>query len=287
MYIMGENPIRSFPDGSYVREALGKLEFLAVQDLFVTETAKVAKVVLPGCSFAEKEGTVTNAERRVQRLTAAIPPAGKSLPDWKILTEVSRRMGLPGNYGSAREIMEEIHGLVPIYGGITYERLEKEGFHWPCFGKDDPGSPCLLERGVHLEKKILQKAPRAEASPGQREDQNLFQLFFGTTLFHSGSGTRSSRSPKLRGFGGSRKLRMNPLDAEKLELEEGSRVKVYSKKGCMTFSVSLDTSLLPGTLFLPVSPPGEESVYDLLPFPPDPKAEFPGIKTIEVKIERI
>jgi len=286
MYILGENPIRSFPDGSYVREALRKLEFLVVQDLFLTETAQFAHVALPACGFAEKEGTVTNAERRVQWLTAAVQPAGQSLPDWKILKEVSRRMGLSSNYGSAREILEEINGLVPIYRGITYERLEREGLHWPCFEKNDPGSPCLYERGFSVEKRILRSMPRAEFPLGERKDKTLFQLILGTALFHFGSGTRSSRSPKLMGFGGPRKLKMNPLDAEKLGLEEGSGVQLSSGKKGMAFSISLDIGLPPGILFLPVSP-GEESVYDLLPFPSDLKREFPEMKTVEVKIERI
>ena len=129
--------------------------------------------------------------------------------------------------------------------------------------------------------------PRTEVPLGERKDKTLFQLILGTTLFHFGSGTRSSRSPKLMGFGGPRKLQMNPEDAEKLGLKEGSQVKVYSEKRGMTFSISLDNSLLPGTLFLPVSPPEEESVYDLLLFPSDSKAGLPEIKTMEVKIERI
>lgn len=286
MYNMGENPIRSFPDGPYIQEALGKLEFLAVQDLFLTETGKLAHVVLPACSFAEKEGTMTNAERRVQRLTAAVEPAGQSLPDWKILVEVSRRMGLSPTFGSAKEIMEEINKLVPIYGGISYERLEKESLHWPCFKKNDPGSPCLYERGFSVEKRILRSRPRVEAPVGEGKENPRFQLILGTTLFHCGSGTRSSKSPKLVGFCRPRTLRINAREATELGLEEGSRVKLSAGKKEESFSISFDPSLPPGALFLPLSP-GEESLYHLMPFPSDLGGEFPARKTVEVNMERI
>lgn len=292
MYILGENPVRSFPDSSYVQEALGRLEFLVVQDLFLTETAQLAQVVLPACSFAEKEGTMTNAERRVQRLMAAAEPAGKSLPDWKILAEVSRRMGLGKSYGSAKEIMEEISKLVPIYGGITYERLEKGSLHWPCFDREDPGRPHLHENGHSLGKKCFLSLKKSEINQipptplYQKGGKGGFQLILGSTLFHFGSGTRSSRSPKLMGFCGQRTLRMNAGDAEKLDLKEGSRVKLSTDRKEMCFSVSFDHGLPPGGLFLPLSP-GEENVYDLVPFPSDPQTEFPAMKTIEVKIERI
>ncbi len=293
MYILGENPVRSFPDSSYVREALGKLEFLVVQDLFLTETAQFAHVILPASSFAEKEGTITNGERRVQRLVAAEEPAGKSWPDWKILAELSQRMGLASQYRSAKEVLEEINELVPIYGGITSERLEKGGLHWPCLDKQDPGHPHLWDSGFSLGKRCFLSLKKSQINSQipptplyQRGDKGGFQLILGSTLFHFGSGTRSSRSPRLMDFCGQRTLRMNPEDARKMELEEGSRVKLTSGDKRMSFSISLDRGLLPGVLFLPVSP-GEENVYDLLPFPAGQEIENPAIKTIPVKIERI
>lgn len=294
MYILGENPVRSFPDSSYVKEALGKLEFLVVQDLFLTETAKLAQVVLPAGSFAEKEGTMTNVERRVQRLrAAAAPAAGGSLPDWKILNELSWRMGLAKKYGSAKEILEEISELVPIYGGITSERLEKGGLHWPCFGKEDPGQPRLYENGFSPGKRCFLSLKKSEINfpipPTplyQKGGKGGFQLILGSTLFHFGSGTRSSKSPRLMKFCGQRTLRMNPEDARRMEVEEGSPVKLTSREKEMSFCISLDRGLPLGVLFLPVSP-GEESVYDLLSFPPEPEIENPPIKTIPVKIERI
>ena len=264
-----------------------------VQDLFLTETAQFAHVILPASSFAEKEGTITNGERRVQRLVAAEEPAGKSWPDWKILAELSQRMGLASQYRSAKEVLEEINELVPIYGGITSERLEKGGLHWPCLDKQDPGHPHLWDSGFSLGKRCFLSLKKSQINSQilptplyQRGDKGGFQLILGSTLFHFGSGTRSSRSPRLMDFCGQRTLRMNPEDARKMELEEGSRVKLTSGDKRMSFSISLDRGLLPGVLFLPVSP-GEENVYDLLPFPTGQEIENPAIKTIPVKIERI
>ncbi|MBI5967984.1 MAG: molybdopterin-dependent oxidoreductase [Deltaproteobacteria bacterium] len=285
MYIMGENPARSFPDSSYVREGLGRLDFLVVQDLFLTETANSAHVVLPACSFTEKEGTMTNAERRVQRLMAAEDPKEGSLPDWKILVELSGRMGLSKKYSSPREILEEINDLVPMYRGITYERVEKESLYWPCTGIKHPGSPHLSEKGFPSGRRRFFEVRGAGLAERKLADGS-FRLILGSNLFHFGSGTRSSKSPKLMGFCHQRNLRMNPEDAGKMGLEEGGLVRVYSKKREMAFSICLDSGLPAGTLFLPVSP-GNESVYDFLTFPSDLKAEFPGIKTVEVKIERI
>ncbi len=286
MYIMGENPLRSFPEGPYVEEACRKLDFLVVQDLFLGETAKLAHVALPACSFAEKEGTMTSAERRVQRLRAATEPVGQSLPDWKILAEISRRMGLPKDYRSPQEVMEEIKELVPIYGGITYDRLAQGSLHWPCWDEHDPGHPHFYEKGWSWPPKYFLNMPRLNSQEGKERRNNSFRLILGSTLWHFGSGTRSFRSPKLKGFRSQRILQMNPGDAVRLGLNEGSRVKISSSQKEMSFFISCQEGLPPGTLFLPASP-GEENVYDLLPFPSDWPMDFPAKKTIEVKVERI
>jgi len=286
MYIMGENLLRSFPEGPYVEEACRKLDFLVVQDLFLGETAKLAHVALPACSFAEKEGTMTSAERRVQRLRAATEPVGQSLPDWKILAEISRRMGLPKDYRSPQEVMEEIKELVPIYGGITYDRLAQGSLHWPCWDEHDPGHPHFYEKGWSWPPKYFLNMPRLNSQEGKERRNNSFRLILGSTLWHFGSGTRSFRSPKLKGFRSQRILQMNPGDAVRLGLNEGSRVKISSPQKEMSFSISCQEGLPPGTLFLPASP-GEGNVYDLLPFPSDGPVDFPAKKTIEVKVERI
>ncbi len=286
MYIMGENPVRSFPDSSFVQEGLGKLEFLVVQDLFLTETAQLAHVVLPACSFAEKDGTMTNMERRIQLLRAATEPLAQSLPDWKILLEVSQRMGLAKNTFSPKEIMEEIRALVPLYGGITYERLEKGDLYWPCLDGGDPGRPYLHEKGSPSVKPKFAGLQKPETSREKEDRKTSFQLILGSTLYHFGSGTRSSRSPRLIRFCSQGTVMINTGDAAKLGLEEGSQVKISSGRKEVACLLSLDDGLPPGVLFLPIAP-SQASVLDLFSYPLDRAGEFPLSKSVAVQIERI
>ncbi|NWF53401.1 MAG: molybdopterin-dependent oxidoreductase [Syntrophaceae bacterium] len=287
MYIMGENPVRSFPDASRVREALGKLEFLAVQDLFLTETAQMARVVLSASSFAEKEGTLTNGERRVQLLRAAAQPAGQSLPDWKILTEVFRRAGGAPLETSPREVMEEISSLVPFYRGVAYARLEKMSLILPCGDPQDEGTPRLPERAFQAGKQSFLRVPENEFRMAEDPAGAPFRLLVGSTLYHSGGGTRSSRSARLSRFDPRGGLRMNPGDALALGLEGGSRVKLSTEKKEMVFRLSLDAGLPPGVLFFPLSPAAEERVIDLLPWPSEGEGRFPVSTVLEVQVERI
>ena len=143
LFILGENPLLTDPDAAKVRRELAHLDLLVVQDIFLTETAELAHVVLPGVSFAEKDGTFTNTERRVQRVRAAIKPVGNSRPDWQILCDLASRLGYPMSYGSPGEIMDEIASLTPSYGGIRYGRLEGRGLQWPCPSADHPGTAYL------------------------------------------------------------------------------------------------------------------------------------------------
>jgi len=144
LYLMGENPALSDPDISHVREALAKVEFLVVQDIFLSETAEFAHVALPAASFAEKDGTFTNTERRVQRVRKAIESIGNSKPDWWIICQVAKRLGAGGfDYSHPFDIMDEIRHLTPSYGGISYQRLENGGLQWPCPTDDHPGTPIL------------------------------------------------------------------------------------------------------------------------------------------------
>jgi len=145
MVIIGENPMVSDPDLSHAEKSLAKLEFLVVQDIFLTETAKMAHVVLPSAAFAEKDGSFTNTERKVQRVRKAVEPPGEARDDWKIIADISSRMGYPMEYENAQAIMEEIARVTPSYCGINYGRLEKEDIHWPCTGTDHPGTYRLTQ----------------------------------------------------------------------------------------------------------------------------------------------
>ncbi|RPH88288.1 MAG: formate dehydrogenase subunit alpha, partial [Deltaproteobacteria bacterium] len=144
LYVMGENPLMSDPDTSHIEHALSNLDFLVVQDIFLTETAQKADVVLPAASFAEKDGTYTNTERRAQLASRAVAAPGLARPDWQIICEISMLAGYPMNYPSPAAVLKEINALTPSYGGITFERLEKGcGLQWPCPNEDHPGMPFL------------------------------------------------------------------------------------------------------------------------------------------------
>ena len=140
LYIMGENPALTDPDSDHAIKAMQQLDLLVVQDIFLTETGKLADVVLPASSFAEKDGTFSNTERRVARVRQAIPPVGQSRPDWKIICEISNRLGYPMNYGNPEEVFEEIRKVTPAYAGISYKRLEAGGLQWPCPTEEHPGT---------------------------------------------------------------------------------------------------------------------------------------------------
>ena len=141
LYIFGENPVVSDPDSHHLTQALKALNFLVVQDIFLTETVVLADVVLPGASFAEKDGTFTNTERRVQRVRQAIAPLGGSRPDWQILVDLATRMGLPMSYENPEAVFEEVRSLTPSYAGITYQRINRTGLQWPCPTLEHPGDP--------------------------------------------------------------------------------------------------------------------------------------------------
>jgi formate dehydrogenase major subunit len=143
LYVFGENPMRSDPDINHVEHCLKHLDCLIVQDIFLTETAEIADVVLPGVTYAEKDGTFSSTDRTVQRIRKAVEPKGNSLPDWKILSDIMKAMGYPADYSSPEEVFDEMRSLTPSYAGITYERLEKGGIPWPCPNEDHPGTPIL------------------------------------------------------------------------------------------------------------------------------------------------
>ncbi len=145
MYVMGEDPVLTDADTNYVRKAIANLDFSVVQDLFLTETAKYADVVLPAACYAEKDGTFTSTERRVQRVRKAVEPPGQARADWEIIADLSTRMGYPMSYDSAADIFEEIRTLTPTYAGMTYDRVEACGLQWPCPDLDHPGTPYLHE----------------------------------------------------------------------------------------------------------------------------------------------
>ena len=284
LYTVGENPMVSDPDITHVEKALNNAELLVVQDIFLTPTAELAHVVLPGTSFAEKDGTFTNTERRVQLVRKAIEPVGESKPDWEIIQEISNRFGYPMNYGSAEEIMQEISALTPSYGGITYERLQGDGLTWPCPDKEHPGTKFLhkdkFARGLGLFHAIEYQPP-AEVV----DEEYPFWLSTGRVHVHYHTGTMTRVSPTLHAEMPEGTLEMHPQDADKLGVRQGESVKVASRRGEITAKVTVTDRVGVGVVFLPFH--FAETCANILTNPAhDPIAKIPEYKVCAVKVEK-
>ncbi len=250
LYIMGENPMLSDPDQKHVREALEKLGFLVVQDIFLTETAQLADVVLPAASFAEKDGTFTNTERRVQRVRQAIPPVGQAKADWEILVEVMKRLGFDNSYRNAGEIMEEIAAVTPSYGGISYARLEKETLQWPCPTADHPGTRFLhngkFARGLGLFKPWEFK-PSAELPC---KDYPLI-LTTGRILYHYHTKTMTGKVDGLNKLFPESFVEIHPVTAGKLGIRDGAKVTVATRRGKVKATAKLTDKVKESVIFMP------------------------------------
>jgi predicted molibdopterin-dependent oxidoreductase YjgC len=282
---MGENPMVSDPDINHVRESLKKLDLLVVQDIFMTETAEFAHVVLPSACYAEKDGTFTNTERRVQMVRKAIDPPGDARQDWEIITDLANRMGYPMHYASAKEIMEEITRLVPIYGGILYERLEDDGLQWPCPTKEHPGTRYLhkdkFSRGLGLFTPV-EYLPPAE----QVDEEYPLILTTGRVTFHFHTGTMTRRSPTLNKQSPEGYVEVNPEDARVLGIGNGEVVKVKSRRGEISIKTRVSTIVPMGTVFIPFHF-AEAAANMLTNAALDPKAKIPELKVCAVRIEKL
>jgi formate dehydrogenase alpha subunit len=285
-YIMGENPVLSDPDARHIKEAMGKLEFLVVQDIFLTETAQLAHVVLPAASFAEKDGTFTNTERRVQRVRRAVKPVGESKPDWQIICEIARRMKAKGfEYNSPVDIMKEIADLTPSYGGITYERLEKGGLQWPCPTEDHPGLQFLHEdmfsRGKGRFAAVTYKPPQ------ELPDASYpLMLTTGRILFHYHTGSMTRRSRGLEDMSKEELAEINPKDAQALGIKDGDRIQIASRRGKVQAKAKVTDSAQPGVVFMTFH--FAESATNLLTNPAlDPVSKIPELKVCAVRVEKV
>ncbi len=285
IYIMGENPAISDPDLNHVRRCIEKVEFLVVQDLFLSETARYADVVFPASSFAEKDGTFTNTERRVQRVRKVMEPVGMSMPDWRIISGVARAAGYMGmEYESPKEIMDEIASLTPIYGGITYDRLEGFGLQWPCPDRDHPGTPYLHKDRFTRGRGIFLPAEYREP-PELPDDKYPFLLTTGRTYWHFHTGTMTRRTSVLDREVPDNYVEINPLDAKGLNLRDGDMVRVSSRRGSVELKARITDYVASGSVFIPFH--FRESAANLLTIRAlDPEAKIPELKVCAVKIEK-
>ena len=254
MYIIGENSALSEPGVNHAEAVLENLDFLVVQDLFVTETAKYADVVLPVSSFVEKTGTFTNTDRTVQMVKQVMPPKGDSRPDWKILQDLANRMGRDWDYDDTEEIMEEVNSLTPLYGGISHERIEEHGgLQWPCWDTDHPGTTRLYadEFNTHNGKANLEGVGFSE--PAELPDEDYpFTLTTGRVLYQYHTGTMTHREEGIMQYTPSDFVEIHPQTAANYGIESGEMVTVTSRRGEITVPAQVTDRIGPDSVFAPI-----------------------------------
>jgi formate dehydrogenase major subunit/formate dehydrogenase alpha subunit len=279
--------VLSDADAAHVEEAISKLDFFVVQDIFLSETAKMADVVLPAASFAEKDGTFTNTERRVQRVRKAIEPVGQARPDWWITAELAKRLDGKGfDFEGPEDIMKEITSLTPSYGGISYERLEAGGLQWPCPHPEHGGTPYL-----HAGKfatpdgkgrfKPLEYRPPAE----NPDDEYPLVLTTDRSLYHYHTGTMTRQVEGLNVMREKEFVEMNPVDSEALGMADGETVRVVSRRGAVEADLLVTDASPPGVISMTFH--FHESRTNLLTNPArDPVAKIPETKVCAVRVEK-
>jgi len=283
LYLMGENPMLSDPDQNHVRQALEKIDFVVVQDIFLTETAELADVVLPAVGFAEKDGTFTNTERRVQLLHKAVESPGEARVDWEIVCDLASRMGYEMSYSGPGAIEDEIASVSPIYGGIIYPRLVDAPLQWPCPDAKHPGTPYL-----HKDKfsRGLGKFHPVEFIEARElpDDEFPILLTTGRVLEHFHTGSMTRRSQVLDALVPKGSIEISAADAERIGVADGGTVKVSSRRGRIEVAARISPRMLPGTVFLAFhyreSPANRLTIAAL-----DPIAKIPELKVCAVRVE--
>ena len=286
MFIMGENPLLSDPTLARVRDTLENLEFLAVSDIFLTETAELAHVIFPAASFAEKTGTFTNSERRVQMVRQAIKPLGHSRTDSDIISALSRRLGYEMSYESSAEIMEEIALLTPVYGGMYHDRLESSwGLQWPCFDRQHPGTEFLHKYNFARGRGCF--VPAAHQMPGEQPDSEYpFLLMTGRVYHHYHTAAMTRASAILNRESPEALLEINPVDAGSLSLFSGEMVKLATRRGSIKLKVLISEQVAEGMLY--TSFHFTEAPVNLLTnASSDPKSKCPEYKICAAQVEKI
>lgn len=284
LYIIGENPMVSDPDLHHARESLEKLEFLVVQDIFLTETAEYADVVLPAASFAEKDGTFTNTERKVQLVRKAVEPPGEAREDWRILSDLSGRMGYPMNYADAGSILEEIGRVTPSYCGIRLERLEKEGIHWPCPATDHPGTPCLHVDRFTCGLGVFHGVEWVPPAESVDEQYPLF-LTTGRIRYQYHTGTMSMKSEGLNSLAPECFVEISEGDARGRAVADGDLLRVASRRGEIRARARISDMAVDGTVFIPFHY-AEAAANELTHSALDPTSKIPEYKVCAVRIEK-
>ncbi len=284
LYIFAENPAVSDPDSNHVKKALERLDFLVVQDIFLTETAQLADVVLPSSCFAEKDGTFTNTERRIQRTHKALDPPGEAREDWRTICDVATALGYEMRYDHPSEIMDEIASLAPIYGGIAYDRLGKDGLQWPCTDRDHPGTKFLHEgEFAHGMGKFhaIDHRPPAEVP----DEEYPLVLSTGRMLYHFHTGSMSRRADTLDTTVPEGYAEVNPATAKRYGVRDGDHIVLESRRGRIRTRANVTEKVDEGTIFVPFH--FAEAAANVLTNPIlDPVAKIPELKVCAVRMEK-
>ena len=284
MYIIGENPLVSDADLCHAEESIRKLDFLVVQDIFLTETAQLANVVLPSACFAEKDGTFSNTERRVQRVRKAVAPPGEAREDWKIVGDLAGRMGYPMAYTDSRQIMDEIRKVTPSYAGISYERLEQQGIHWPCPNDEHPGTPILHRDQFTIGKGIFSAIDYIPPAEMIDREYPLY-LTTGRLLYQYHTGTMSMKTAGLNEIAPECFVEISPEDARRFGMPDGALVSIASRRGSIQARLKVSPKAIKGTVFLPFHY-ARAAANRLTHAALDPIAGIPEYKVCAVKLEK-
>ena len=285
LYIMGENPVMSDPDINHAVKAFKHLDFLVVQDIFMTETAELADVVLPATCFAEKEGTFTNTERRLQRVRKAVNPPGEAREDSSIILELSKRMGFEMNYNFMEEVFQEIGQLWPAVAGITYNRIESSGLQWPCPTPDHPGTQYLFKGGFPRGKAAF-TAVQYTPSKELPDREYPFILTTGRQLFQYHTGSMTRKVYALDKVAPEPYMEINPDDAKKLNIQNNDLLKVSSRRGHITLKALISDRPSKGMVFIPFH--YKEAAANILTSAElDPICKIPELKVCAVRIEPV
>jgi formate dehydrogenase alpha subunit len=285
LYIIGENPMISDPDLTHAKKTLEDLDFLVIQDIFLTETARMADVVLPAASFAEKRGTFTNTERKVQRVRKAVEPPGEAREDREIICDLAGRMGYSMDYESSHATMEEIAQATISYCGINYGRLEQDGIHWPCTGTDHPGTPCLHMDEFTCGLGVFHGIDYILPAELPDEEYPLY-LTTGRVLFHYHTGTMTMKSEGLNELAPECFVEISWQDAEAYDIKDGDLLKIASRRGEIEAKAKISEKAVKGTIFIPFHY-AKAAANRLTNSALDPTAKIPEYKVCAVRIGRI
>ncbi|MGY8879772.1 MAG: molybdopterin oxidoreductase family protein, partial [Dehalococcoidia bacterium] len=287
-YIMGENTVISDPNTNHAQAALEATDFIVVQDIFMTDTAKLADVVLPAGSFAESDGTFANSERRVQRVRPAIKPVGESRTDVDILLDLMKRFGVVQNLHSSSDVWDEMRQLAPIFTGITYDRLDSEGgIQWPCPTEDHPGTQFLhedeMDSGMPGYFAPVDHIPPAE--PTDSEYPLILTTGRRRSTYHTG--TQTGRATGFELLVPSELAEINPFDAEQMELVDGQKVTVSSRRGSVEVPIKITDRSPHGTVFMSFAFPELTQTNRLTSDAYDFITETPEFKACAIRIDTI